>query len=116
MSIPFAVHSLTVLRPATRVELGSVYEDWSAPPVPHVVDGCHIQGGDTREDHVRADAQIAQFTVWAPIGADVTGHDRVAFTYAGRAYTDYEVDGDPVPLEHGDQSHLLLHLSKREDR
>lgn len=113
MGIPFAVHTLTVARPREVVQLGSVYQDWSAPVV-HEVTGCHIQGGDAREDHVRADGQLAEFTVWAPIGADVTADDRVAFVYGGRPYDGYEVDGHPVPLEHADQSHQLVSLTKRE--
>lgn len=113
--LPFGTDTLTVERAATVADLGSTYQDWDDPDT-HDVDGCVIQGGDTTEEHDREDAQIAAFTVWAPIDADITGEDRVRFVYAGRTYSDYQVLGEPKPLVDptGALSHLTVRLQKRE--
>lgn len=104
---------VTVLRPGRRIVNGSVVSDWDSP-VENEVPGCEIQGGDSREDHVRAAGRVASFTVFAPLEADIHAHDRVKFTYAGRSFEDLEVDGDPVPLADPVLGHLLVSLVKRE--
>ena len=107
--------TIIVQRPRKRVVNGSVITDW-ANPVEHDVPGCEIQGGDTREDHVRAAGRIAAFTVWTPLEADVNAGDRIRFVYAGRTYSGFQVDGDPVPLEDpiAGLGHLQLSIMKRE--
>ena len=107
------VDVVTVQRPGRRIVNGSVVSDW-ANPVEHDVPGCEIQGGDTREDHVRASGRVAQFTVFAPLDADIHADDRVKFTYAGRTFAGLEVDGDPVPLADPILGHVVVSLVKRE--
>lgn len=102
-----------VQRPGRRIVNGSVVSDWENP-VEHEVAGCEVQGGDTREDHVRASGRIAAFTVFAPLAADIHADDRIRFTYAGREFSGLEVDGDPVPLADPILGHLTVSLVKRE--
>lgn len=105
--------TLIVQRPRKRVVNGSVTLDWTNP-VEHSVPGWEVQGGDTREEHVRASGRVASFTCWGPIGADVNADDRVRFRYAGRDYAGYQVDGDPVPLDDPILGHVVVSLVKRE--
>lgn len=111
----FDTDVLTVIRPTVRKEYGSDVDDWTTP-VAHDITGCAIQGGDSREDHYKATGVTADFTIWAPVDADINANDRVRFTYGGRNYDNYEVDGTPKPMidPFNILSHLEIAVTKRE--
>jgi hypothetical protein len=113
VKLPFDVYTITVQRARKVVRNGSVYEDWTNP-VEHTIPDCEIQGGDSREDHDRADGVEIAFRVWAPIEADLKSQDRVRFTYAGRNYTGYQVEGEPRVIADPLLGHIRADLVKRE--
>ena len=107
------IYALTVQRARKVVRNGSVYEDWTNP-VEHSISGVEIQGGSSEEDHDRADGVETEFRVWAPLNADLKSQDRVRFTYAGRNFTGYQVDGEPRVMEDPVLGHIRANLIKRE--
>lgn len=110
----FDTDAVTVIRPTFKNVYGDQIADWTNP-VEHTIGNCAIQGGDSREDHYKATGVTADFTIWAPIDADINASDRVRFTYGGREYTDYQVDGTPKPMvdPFNIMSHQEIAVTKR---
>lgn len=75
---PLANQTITVLRPETTVDHGSVIPDWSKPPRETVnIAGCSVQPAKGSDDLSHRDQLGAVFTVWAPPGSSVGVMDRV---------------------------------------
>lgn len=81
----FARHTIEVQNPTYVEEHGTRYpvfndgDPWT--PIPNV----YIENGDTSEDHDRADAQIADWTVYGDLGI-VDGDARIRFEFGGRQH------------------------------
>lgn len=84
--------------------------DWqnaTRTPVPH----CYVEPGTSQEDLVNRDEVLIAWTVFAPPGTDVLATDRVE--HRG---VDYEVFGEPAPMEGftGRLDHTVISLQKWE--
>ena len=111
--LPFDTQTITVIRPRKVVRNGSVYEDWDNPQK-HDIENVEIQGWLSEEDHENADGVTTDYRVWAPIDSDLHSQDRVEFTYAGRDFKDYQVNGEPRLIADPVLGHMKARLSKRE--
>lgn len=111
----FQQHAVTAIYPGETREAGQVYRDWKNG---YEVDlpGVNIQAGDTREEHDRADARIADFTLYTGTDIHVDAWDRIAFVYNGRRRV-CELVGDPVLLTDpfGALDHQVVALAERKD-
>lgn len=106
--------TITVIRPATRVDrYGDTVEDWD-DPVETEVGGCKVNPLAGTEDTGRLDDRAALSRRWsvnAPPDADIHAHDRVRFDD-----TEYQVDGDVSRWRSptGMVSHLYFELIRWE--
>lgn len=109
--LPFAVHTITVVRPKPVPELGTAFGGWEDAER-FDIEGCSIQPGEKWEDHIRAATAANRFSIWLPIDSDIRSTDRVDFTLHGREYRGMYVDGNPgVWIDpRGIQSHLLINV------
>ena len=110
--LPFAVHTITVVRPKPVPELGAAFGGWDGAER-FEIEGCSIQPGEKWENHIRAASAVNRFSIWLPIDSDIRSTDRVDFTLHGREYSDMRVDGNPgVWIDpRGIQSHLLISVT-----
>lgn len=94
--------TVTVIRPAWRMERGNRLPDWKNA-TNTTVTGCRVQpmqgeeilfsGSASTEGGTARDARLFRYKLFAPIGADIDARDRVSV-----GGTDvYEVDGPPQP-------------------
>lgn len=106
----FAKQTIVLLEPVLIVERGETVEDWAAPlrtPVP----GCSVQPGDGDADHVHADGETADYTVYVPPGAALPEKFRVELPTAAGQFT---VQGEPAPWIFGLRSdHIQIRLIRR---
>ena len=111
----YDTETVTITRYGTIREGGNEYKN-PEDKTEFTIEGCAVEAGDVREEHERASEQVAAFSVWAPIEFDVQGSAEASFTYAGRVWKDYQVDGDPrlMPDPNGLEAHQLISLIKRE--
>ena len=109
--LPFAVHTITVVRPKPVPELGTAFGGFDDAER-FDIEGCSIQPGEKWEHHIRATNAVNRFSVWLPIDSDIRSTDRVDFTLHGREYRGMYVDGNPgVWIDpRGIQSHLLINV------
>lgn len=112
----YDTETVTFRRYGVVYDGGNEYTDYDAPLTEVVAAPCSIEQGDTREEHERGSEQLAAFTVWAPIEVDVRASDEAEFTWCGRQWSGYQVDGRPIlrPDPYGIESHQLVSLVKRE--
>lgn len=105
-------HTIVRLRAGTITDPYSGEEtpgDWTTP-AESTIAGCSVQPGSPRpQDLNDRDSVTILYTVWAPIDADVTEHDRVR--YAGR---DYAVDDTIQRWDFPPLSHLVIPLTRVE--
>jgi hypothetical protein len=115
LPMPFDETPLTVLRARRVVRNGSLVLDWTNP-VEHSTPPGSLEGGDSREDHDRAEGVEVEFSWNGPVEADIQAADRVRFEYAGRTFEDYHVIGQPRLMTDpfGLVGYQLVSLAKRE--
>ena len=101
--------TITVQRAVTSFDpYSATYQtDWSEPPTETVVKGCDVQPGASTEYLIGRDYSEVAFTVFAPVGTDVTEYDRVSFQG-----TVYDVDGKPEVWP-GRMGYVGIHLKVR---
>lgn len=105
MSLPtFATQTVTVQRAGLVTDHGAQVPDWTNPTV-HAVTGCSVQPAGGSEDRVNRDAVTTQFTLYAPLDADVRATDRVVFDGVT-----FEVDGPPRRWATGVLDHIEANL------
>lgn len=105
--LPFAIHTITVIRPKPVPELGTGFGGWDEAER-FEIENCSIQPGEKWEHHIRAANAVNRFSIWLPVDSDIRSMDRVDFTLHGREYRNMYVDGNPrVWIDpRGIQSHL----------
>lgn len=113
---PYDTERVEFLRLPTKVVGGNEYPDYDADPVVVTAEGVAIEQGDSREEYERSADNIADFTVWAPIELDIRASDEARWSWLGRDYEGYQVDGRPIlrPDPFGVEGHQLVSLVKRE--
>lgn len=113
---PYDTETIQVLRYKTIMDGGNEYTDYDQPPEVTTITGCAIEQGDSREEYQRSAENLADFTVWAPLDADIRASDEVRWEWLGRTWEDYQVDGRPIlrPDPFGVEDHQLVSLVKRE--
>lgn len=85
---------------ATADDYGNDVLDWSSATTDATITGCSVQPGAGTEFQTDREASTVVYTVWAPLGADVTPTDRIA--YAGNDYGIESIERWEVgtPLDH----------------
>lgn len=66
---------------------GEPVDDWTQTPSTVTVKGCDVQPGTTQEYLLNRDNVLVAWTVFAPVGTQVTAYNRVRFN--GTVYTVY---------------------------
>jgi hypothetical protein len=107
--VGFAIHTMTVTRPARVRDHGAWVDDWDNATVAEI-GGCVVFPGVSDEQSGRVDAQEVAYTVLAPEGTDVRGTDKVR--------VDLEPDMDlavhgrprPIPSPSGALAHVQIEL------
>jgi hypothetical protein len=111
MTRPIGRTTVQVVRaPLVTNSHGNDAPDWASAtrtPVP----GCYVEPGTTQENLVGRDEVLVAWTVYAPAGVDVLATDRIE--HAG---VDYEVFGQPAPMESftGALDHTVILLKRWE--
>ena len=103
----FCRDAVTVVRAPLKDSRGTKVRDW-ANAVPHEIEGCSVQPSGTDADYSDARQPLRhRMTLYAPPGADIEAHDRIAFD--GQSY---EIDGIPMPYRSptGRVSHVVCDL------
>lgn len=113
---PYDTETVHFVRYPTVTQGGQEYPDYDADPVVITAEGCAVEQGDSREDNERGAANLADFTVWAPLDLDIRAGDEARWEWAGRSWEDYQVEGRPIlrPDPFGIEDHQLVSLTKRE--
>ena len=105
---PLANQTVTIERPQTIVDHGSVVPDWSVPPAETVtVTGCSVQPAGGGEDRLHRDQVAAQFTLFAPAGVAIGGLDRVL---VGGYPNPLRIAGEPQRWDPGFLNHIEVPL------
>lgn len=97
-----------VIRRATTTEdtYGNPVRDWgSASSTP--VTGCSVQPLSVTEVNVGRDTLVTRWQLFAPVGTDLLGSDRVEFDG-----DTYEVDGDAQVWDFATLGHVTAALRK----
>lgn len=113
MALPsFAKQTIQVLEPLLIEERGEVVEDWSQP-VKSPVEDCSVQPGNGDADHERANALIADYTVYLPPETVLPEAFRVELpTTSGQ----FVLRGEPQPWIFGMRAdNIRIRLVRRKD-
>jgi hypothetical protein len=103
MLTSFSTQTITRLRPTLAADgHGNLEPNWSAA-TELVIDWCSVQPGATEEDLAGRDSTLIQWTVFAPLAADIRPGDRIR--YKGKTY-----DGEPARWETGILDHQVVFL------
>ena len=104
------VQTIRVLRAGDPTE-DDYHNEVPGPPVAHDVAGCSVQPGPGPEYLLDRSATTTEWTVWAPLSADVLDDDSVEYP-AGSGKV-YEIDGSVQRWEVGDPlDHLEIRLKR----
>jgi hypothetical protein len=78
----FGPHTITRLRPSTKQDRFSgeaTAWDWSTPSA-LTVTGCSVQPGSAQLiDRQQRQGVVVDFTIWAPLDADIVETDRIVY-------------------------------------
>lgn len=107
----FANQTITVIRPKTKEERGSIVPDWENTNDPFDIPGCSIQPASTS---LSQDGRVLGindgWTAYVPDGSDVKAGDHIVFESET-----YEINGEPRkwtgPMR---TSHIQLNLVRWE--
>lgn len=107
----FANQSITVVRPGTKEERGSIVPDWEHTEEPFTISGCSIQPASTSLSQDGRVLGIAEgWTAYLPEGSDVQAGDHIIFD--GNTY---EINGEPKTWTGPTRtSHVQLNLVRWE--
>jgi len=107
----FANQTITIIKPGTKDERGSIVPDWEHPTKETTVTGCSVQPASTS---LSLDGRVLGmsdgWTAYLPEGTDVRAGDHIVFE--GNTY---EIQGEPrVWVAPFTRSHIQLNLIRWE--
>jgi hypothetical protein len=86
---------VTVIRPGSKVERGTIIPDWENA-TEHTVRGCSVQPtASTRDFADRVDQNTATFHMFAPYGSDIQAGDRIRCDIGTGGVVTFDIDGIP---------------------
>ena len=104
-------HTITRLRATAKADRFSGEDtalDWSMPEALDIT-GCSVQPGSPQPiDRAFREGVVIDYTVWAPLDADVTERDRIG--YAGDTY----LVADTIQRWDFPGGHLVIPLTRKE--
>lgn len=105
----FAKHTVGVLSAGTITDRGKEVPDWSTA-TSEPLTGCMMQPASVRENELHRDFLEAQWVLYAPADAPITGDNRIE--WRGDVY---EVVGFPLPWVPGlSVDHTVVYLKRRD--